>query len=235
MLFFNQGIFSMNLDLHSAIIERLNFYLNKYHLNQKDFCFLSGISRSFYYNVINRKNSPSIDFIIRVADCFNIAACDFLSFVPLQSFREGFTTYNVLIDADQKFENPYKVIKSIGIRDYSTCFRAVNEENMPSLIQSYRELLSKRIREYIQLSNETCKSFAEQTGISEPYLYNIHAAQKSITIKILQMIYDSPVKLNIQKLFCSSELDQMYYPCSLRMFIDIPNTWDSFSEFHKSI
>ena len=224
----------MNLDLHSAVVDKIEFYRHKYKLSKLEFAKLSGISASFYYNVINRKNSPSIDFIIRAADCFNIAVCDFLNFIPLKS-KPGFTTYNVLIDADQKFENPYEVIKSIGIRDYSTCFRAVNEENMPSLIQSYRELLSKRIREYIQLSNETCKSFAEQTGISEPYLYNIHAAQKSITIKILQMIYDSPVKLNIQKLFCSSELDQMYYPCSLRMFIDIPNTWDSFSEFHKSI
>ena len=156
-----------------------------------------------------------------------------MNFIPLKS-KPGFTAYNVLIDAKQKFENPYEVIKSIGIQDYSTCARAVDEENMPSLMQIYRELVSKSIREYIQLPNESCKSFAEQTGISEPYLYNIQSAQRSITIKILQMIYDSPVKLNIQKLFCSSELDEIYYPCKLRMFIDIPNTWDSFSKLHES-
>ena len=233
MFFFNQGIFSMNLDLHSAVVDKIEFYRHKYKLSKLEFAKLSGISASFYYNVINRKNSPSIDFIIRAADCFNIAVCDFLNFIPLKS-KPGFTTYNVLIDADQKFENPYEVIKSIGIQDYSTCARAVDEENMPNLMQIYRELVSKSIREYIQLPNESCKSFAEQTGISEPYLYNIQSAQRSITIKILQMIYDSPVKLNIQKLFCSSELDEIYYPCKLRMFIDIPNTWDSFSKLHES-
>lgn len=223
----------MNLDLHSAVVDKIEFYRHKYKLSKLEFAKLSGISASFYYNVINRKNSPSIDFIIRAADCFNIAVCDFLNFIPLKS-KPGFTTYNVLIDADQKFENPYEVIKSIGIQDYSTCARAVDEENMPNLMQIYRELVSKSIREYIQLPNESCKSFAEQTGISEPYLYNIQSAQRSITIKILQMIYDSPVKLNIQKLFCSSELDEIYYPCKLRMFIDIPNTWDSFSKLHES-
>lgn len=225
----------MNLDLHSAVVDKIEFYRHKYKLSKLEFAKLSGISASFYYNVISRKNSPSIDFIIRAADCFNLAVCDFLNFIPLQSFREGFTTYNVLIPKDQEFTNPYDVIKSIGLQDYSTCFRAVNEENMPSLIQSYRELVSKRIRKYIQLPNESCKSFAEQTGISEPYLYNILAGQRSITIKILQMIYDSPVTLNIQKLFCASEFDQLYYPCRRRMFIDIPNNWDSFSKFHESI
>ena len=159
----------MNLDLHSAVVDKIEFYRHKYKLSKLEFAKLSGISASFYYNVINRKNSPSIDFIIRAADCFNIAVCDFLNFIPLKS-KPGFTTYNVLIDADQKFENPYEVIKSIGIQDYSTCARAVDEDKINGLIQTYRESMASRLRKYLMDSQKLYKDFCDTTGISEPFL-----------------------------------------------------------------
>ena len=233
MLFFNQGIFSMNLDLHSAVVDKIEFYRHKYKLSKLEFAKLSGISASFYYNVINRKNSPSIDFIIRAADCFNIAVCDFLNFIPLKS-KPGFTTYNVLIDAKQKFENPYEVIKSIGIQDYSTCARAVDEDKINELIQTYRESIASRLRKYLMDSQKLYKDFCDTTGISEPYLYNILAADRSITLRMIQCFFDN-CALNIIELFISLELDRFYYPNKKRIFLQVPANWDSFNSLHTLI
>ena len=224
----------MNLDLHSAVVDKIEFYRHKYKLSKLEFAKLSGISASFYYNVINRKNSPSIDFIIRAADCFNIAVCDFLNFIPLKS-KPGFTTYNVLIDADQKFENPYEVIKSIGIQDYSTCARAVDEDKINELIQTYRESIASRLRKYLQATNTSSKSFADVTGISESYLCNVLAASYSITTKILQSLFDSPISCNIAFLFEAKELDESYYTNKKRIFLQVPANWDSFISLHTNV
>lgn len=221
----------MNLDLHSAVVDKIEFYRHKYKLSKLEFAKLSGISASFYYNVINRKNSPSIDFIIRAADCFNIAVCDFLNFIPLKS-KPGFTTYNVLIDADQKFENPYEVIKSIGIQDYSTCARAVDEDKINGLIQTYRESIASRLRKYLMDSQKLYKDFCDTTGISEPYLYNILAADTSITLKMIQCFFDN-CALNIIELFISLELDRFYYPTKNRLLLKLPNDWSSFAILHQ--
>lgn len=110
-----------NRDFLKDIPERLKAIRRVLNLKQNDLIKQTGVNQSFYSDIENGKRTPSFDFIVRIAEVFNISL-DYLILGEGVMFLKDKETndkikeqYYALIDKISKMnlENQIKIVRAI--------------------------------------------------------------------------------------------------------------------------
>lgn len=224
-----------DFNMHQAILDKIFFYQDKYKINNLEFCNLSGISTSFFFKVRKMQNSPSLDFLARSADVFNLALIDFLDFSDstIVKKKDDFIKYNLLIESNTPVTELYSHIAQHSTRqDYSICYKK-SSPNINSIIDEYSLTLATNLKLYFSNNKITLLEFSNATGISIPYLNNLTASKRLPSVRTLNLIHKECKNINL--LFFNTNIDLIYYPNFKRALISLPTNLDTFVNLHKSV